>query len=71
MRVKMQQAGAKFWELLAGSVITSSLLASALMVTACSLWWRGMTVPSELYALLYGVVGFFFMSKTARNGRVG
>jgi len=65
---KVKQVGEKFWELLASSVITSSVLAMGLMGTACSLWVRGMPVPSELYALLYGVVGFFFLAKKAKNG---
>jgi len=62
------KAGEKFWDLLASSVLTSSVLALALTGTACYIWASGGEVREPLYALLYGVVAFFFMSKKARNG---
>jgi len=69
--LKVKAVGNRLLDLMADSTLTSATLAVGLTGTACYMWASGMAVPDQLYALLYGVVGFFFMSKATRNGRIG
>lgn len=66
--LKVKAVGERVLDLMASSTLTSAALAIGLTGTACYMWASGMKVPDQLYALLYGVVGFFFMSKTAKGG---
>jgi len=58
-------------DMAADSTLTSGAIALALIGTACYMWASGLEVPERLYALLYSVIGFFFLSKKVKNGRVG
>lgn len=59
----------RFWDLMARSTLTSAVIASVLVLAACYMWTSGMEVPNQMYNLLYAVVAFFFVSKTAAEAR--
>ena len=64
----MKTIGKRLLDMMAQSTLTSGAIAMCLVGTACYMWATGGSVPDQLYALLYGVVAFFFMSKAAKGG---
>lgn len=55
---------AKFWQLLAESVITQAMITLLLVITICYLFVMGREVPALLGTLCGSVLGFWFGTKT-------
>jgi hypothetical protein len=56
----------KFWELVKESVIVQGLMSLTMTVTVCILYLQGRSVPTELFALLGCIIGFYFGGKMAQ-----
>ena len=57
----------EFWKQFEKSVIVSSVIALALVMTACYLWATGQTLPTGLTSCLGLVLGFFFGVKVENS----
>lgn len=60
---------AKFWELVAESVILQAILALMFGGTVCYMYVVGLEVPDTLVTLLGAIIGFYFGGKTQVEAR--
>lgn len=52
-----------FWDLLRENVLVSSIIAVAMVGTACYMWATGQLIPDALEACLMLVLGYFLGAK--------
>lgn len=53
----------RFWDLVADSIITQSIITILLVGMACYLWYKYQVIPDRLWTAVTFVLGFFFGAK--------